>query len=238
MAAIAFTTATTLQCIPVSEVWNRTSNSFCINIDAFWTANATWNIVSDVVLLLGPIYWIIRLQVPLLKKLLVLTNFSFGIFVLVASICRLSTLHSSAHKDDPLSGTLVSTVWTQAETSVAVICTCMPMLRPLLARCVPVLRESRSPRSSEPTSGPMLPVVEPPILLEPLPAVRRRLEARLENIRPVPGKGPKGLVKREYPVPSFPYPPMGVGYYSKERLKWESSQTSLIAKSQKGGEGL
>lgn len=224
MAAVSFTATTIFQCTPIESIWNRTPDAYCINIAAFWTSNAVWNIVSDLLLLFGPVYWILRLQVSKLKKALVFCNFSFGLFVLVASICRLTTLNSSAHKSDPLSGTLISTIWTQAETSVAVICTCIPMIRPVLARCIPALRESR-PSAAVSRA---IPDIQPPILLKPLPT--RRMQARDENVGHGSGTGPRGLVPRAYPIPEFPYPPPGVGYYDERRLLWESSQTSLIAK--------
>ena len=178
-AEVVFFFVSLLQCIPVPTIWNRTAAAKCINIGIFWNANAAWNIAADVVLLVSPCYWIWRLKISNRKKALVLMNFSFGLFVLVASIFRWTTLETSAEKSDALAGTLVSTVWTQAESATAIICPCLPMLRPLLERFFPKLRDTPV---SEDQQG---------IVLEPLPPrpMEPRHEVYASTAWPPPGQG-------------------------------------------------
>ena len=177
-AEVVFFFVSLLQCIPVPYHLDRTAAAKCINIGIFWNANAAWNIAADGVLLFSPCYWIWRLKISNRKKALVLMNFSFGLFVLVASIFRWTTLETSAEKADALAGTLVSTVWTQAESATAIICPCLPMLRPLLERSFPKLRDAVVPE-------------EQGVVLQPLPprAMEPRPEVYKATAWPSPGKG-------------------------------------------------
>ncbi len=178
-AEVVFFFVSLLQCVPVWTIWDRTAAANCINIGFFWNANAAWNIAADVVLLVSPCYWIWRLKITNRKKALVLMNFSFGLFVLVASIFRWTTLETSAEKADALAGTLVSTVWTQAESATAIICPCLPMLRPLLERFFPKLRDTPVPEDQQ------------GVVLLPLPprAMEPRAEVYKSTAWPPPGKG-------------------------------------------------
>ena len=50
LGGCSFTAGTVLQCLPFHEVWEHNGQGRCIDISAFWISNATWNIVTDLVL--------------------------------------------------------------------------------------------------------------------------------------------------------------------------------------------
>ena len=57
------------QCNPVSRAWDTTIDGQCIDIKAFWYANAALNVTSDFLILALPMPYICRLHLPLRRKL-------------------------------------------------------------------------------------------------------------------------------------------------------------------------
>ncbi|WEW58663.1 hypothetical protein PRK78_004131 [Emydomyces testavorans] len=106
----------------------------CINLMAFWYANAIFNIASDVVIIVLPIPVVIMLHSPIKTKIAVSSVFAVGIFVCVTSVLRFTTLNlATSHLDTPWTN-IGSSMWTVIEANLGIICACMPALwRPL--RC-------------------------------------------------------------------------------------------------------
>lgn len=46
--AVASIIATVFECIPVPRIWNKTIPGTCINLTAFWYANAAANMLGDI----------------------------------------------------------------------------------------------------------------------------------------------------------------------------------------------
>ncbi len=76
--AIASIIASTLQCTPVAGAWDKSIKSNCINLNAFWFANAAFNISSDFLILLLPMPTIRKLQATRRTKIGLVAVFSFG----------------------------------------------------------------------------------------------------------------------------------------------------------------
>ena len=57
------------QCQPISRAWDTNADGWCINIKAFWLANASLNISSDFGILALPMPFVFRLVLPWRKKL-------------------------------------------------------------------------------------------------------------------------------------------------------------------------
>jgi hypothetical protein len=76
---IATTFATTFQCTPVSRAWDKTIPGTCINITAFWYANAGYSIATDVIILIlpMPVIWGLRLRKA--QKIGLMGVFALGI---------------------------------------------------------------------------------------------------------------------------------------------------------------
>ena len=87
-----------------------------------------------------PIREIIKLNLSLRKKVLIVTLFCMGGFVLVTGIVR---IYYSWAKSDMTPGM----IWLSVHSSVSIISACLPTYRPLLAR-LPVLRLVNTRRDS------------------------------------------------------------------------------------------
>lgn len=143
-ACTSFTTATLLQCDPISGAWERwKGKSTCVNLYALWYSNAIYNILTDVtiVLMVPPV--VLSLKLPARQKSALICIFGLGVIVCVASISRLTTLYSSAYGSDATAGSFVSTIWTTIEAGLGIICANLPMLRTPLQRMFPKLFPSR-----------------------------------------------------------------------------------------------
>jgi hypothetical protein len=51
---LAATIATILQCAPIAWAWDKSIFGACFDITAFWYANASYTIITDVILLVLP----------------------------------------------------------------------------------------------------------------------------------------------------------------------------------------
>lgn len=80
---VAFTIGTVMssifQCTPVTFTFDKTETGTCIDLTAFWYANAAFNISSDLVIMFLPVPVINRLQLPPQQKLLLYGIFAVGI---------------------------------------------------------------------------------------------------------------------------------------------------------------
>jgi hypothetical protein len=69
------------QCTPVQWAFDKSlrPRGTCINMTAFWYANATFNILSDLVLIALPVPVILKLQLPQKSKIALCGIFAVGI---------------------------------------------------------------------------------------------------------------------------------------------------------------
>lgn len=154
--AIASIVTTVFQCTPVDHFWHKdhptipadevgiiyngeNSTARCINLTAFWLSNGVYNIFTDVLILVALLFVIWSLRLARNQKIGLTCVFGLGVFVLVTSVLRLTTLKGGSTAEDPLTGTVVSTMWTMIEASTAVACACLPMCRTPLRRVWPKL---------------------------------------------------------------------------------------------------
>ncbi|EER23655.1 hypothetical protein CPC735_050250 [Coccidioides posadasii C735 delta SOWgp] len=142
---IAFTTGTVFssifQCTPVHYAFNKTTpgGGKCLNLTAFWYANAAFNILSDAVIIALPIPVIFKLHSPTRTKIAVSSVFAVGLFVCITSVLRFTTLNvATSHLDTPWTN-IGSSMWTVIETNLGIICACMPTLWRPLSRFFPWL---------------------------------------------------------------------------------------------------
>jgi hypothetical protein len=144
--ALASIVATIFQCSPIQRVWNkpRYPTGTCINITAFWYANAIYNVVTDIVILASVPGVVWKLRLSLRQRMGLTVVFGLGIFVFATSILRMTTLDHSSKAPDATAGTLISTMWTTIEASTAVVCACLPMLRTPVQRLLPRLFPSHA----------------------------------------------------------------------------------------------
>ncbi|KAL4786862.1 hypothetical protein BJX76DRAFT_345898 [Aspergillus varians] len=136
-------------CTPASYYWNRfdgVSQGSCLSYTAFRVMPPI-NIALDVVVMLLPLPLLLRLNLPLAKKVRVISMFSVGILIIIAGILRLTHLyHSITTYNITYNGGEIS-YFGVIEADVSIMCTCMPAIAALLKRVLPKWFGS----SSEPT---------------------------------------------------------------------------------------
>lgn len=137
---IVLTALTIFQCSPVHKIYNQTVKGTCLSALTLWRVNAIYNITSDIIIILLPFLVIRSLGLPMVQFVGLAGILCCGIFVVITAVLRYTTLSTAGRASDPTAGTLVSTIWTQAEAAIAIICACLPMLRVLLQRFFPCLR--------------------------------------------------------------------------------------------------
>ena len=71
------------QCTPVPKVWNTSMPGTCINTSLNFIITGVINVVSDVLIMLLPLWTIWHLKLPIQKKLSVSTVFAAGILYVI-----------------------------------------------------------------------------------------------------------------------------------------------------------
>ncbi|KAI1422054.1 hypothetical protein F5Y12DRAFT_658377 [Xylaria sp. FL1777] len=141
---VAVILATIFQCIPVAAAYDKTiTDKVCISNGPFWFANAGFSIVSDIIILVIPIPLVYSLQIPRVQKGALIFVFMLGVFVVITSCLRATTLNLQAKSRDPLYD-VASTMWTVIEMNVAIICACLPQIRPLIVKLFPKIMPASS----------------------------------------------------------------------------------------------
>ncbi|KAK3358071.1 hypothetical protein B0T25DRAFT_176443 [Lasiosphaeria hispida] len=143
MYCVASVVATVFQCDPVPRAFNKLIPGVCINNATFWYANAGFNIATDVIILLIPMPLVWQLQIPRIQKAALIVVFALGGFVVITSCLRMTTINIAATSPDSTFD-ISSTMWTMIEMNVAIVCACLPMVRPLLVKLFPSLMPKSS----------------------------------------------------------------------------------------------
>ncbi|KAF2874427.1 hypothetical protein BDV95DRAFT_566165 [Massariosphaeria phaeospora] len=137
-------------CVPVRAFWAQMPAK-CIDHFAMWFANAAVNIVTDFTIIMLPMPVIRGLNLARRQKQLLVGVFAIGGFVCIVSIIRLQSLVAISKSFDPTYDNPPAATWSSVEINVGIICSCLPCLRPLIARCLPgVFSHDYSTQSAPP----------------------------------------------------------------------------------------
>lgn len=131
--------ATVFQCTPISKAFNKQMDGTCIDNSKFWSANAGFSIATDIIILLLPMHPVYKLHIPWPQKIALMGVFTLGIFVVITSCLRITTLDILATTPDTTYD-IANVMWTIIEPNVAVVCACLPILRPFIVKLIPMLR--------------------------------------------------------------------------------------------------
>ncbi|KAI7779328.1 hypothetical protein LA080_000999 [Diaporthe eres] len=124
-----------LSCVPTTGVVNNPHlEDICVPILPVWTANSSINVCTDLIIFSIPMrpVWVM----PLLQRqrYLLIGIFCFGFIVVIISIVRIPTLSHGASSPDPIFTNVQTALWSLAELETAILCTSLPILRPIVAR--------------------------------------------------------------------------------------------------------
>ncbi|VUC21882.1 unnamed protein product [Clonostachys rosea] len=127
-------------CVPVHAFWDLTVNSKVCNIDdsRFFFGTVLVHLIIDALILVLPVVQVKNLRLRLGQKIAVIGIFMFGILVCVASIGVLveSTKFDPKSPEMPLEISPII-IWATMEVNLAIISTCLPLMRPIFHRMLP-----------------------------------------------------------------------------------------------------
>ncbi|KAK8051621.1 hypothetical protein PG993_003006 [Apiospora rasikravindrae] len=129
---VAFFFATLFQCQPISFFWKQLDATFpgkCNDIHLQAWIAAGINIALDIVVIVLPIRSLWKLQASWPKKITAISMFSLGALVTVISIVRLQSLIMFSKSVNFTWDGRKAGSWSLIELYVAIICTCLPVIR-------------------------------------------------------------------------------------------------------------
>ncbi|KAL2758140.1 hypothetical protein ACRALDRAFT_1040207 [Sodiomyces alcalophilus JCM 7366] len=177
IAGTVLTFMNIFQCNPVSAAWQVwTEPVRCIPLLTEFICAAPVNIITNLVIVGLPIPVITSMRLPPRQKYILVFTFSLGIFVTVVDVIRIyylqraiSTAASpSTDRSTAFGGTpdfawksSLSFMWSAVEVNIAMICACIPTLKPLIVKILPAIlidpdrtRRSSSGRKEEDSDAP------------------------------------------------------------------------------------
>ncbi|CAI6332381.1 unnamed protein product [Periconia digitata] len=137
---LIFTVIISVNCLPVTYIWESWDGEHtgkCINLNVFVWSHAIIDIVFDVTIFALPIPELIRLNMSLKKRIMIVAMFSVGGVGTIISILRLQALVSFANSTNPTYDNCPTAYWSVLVCFVGIFCCCMPALRRLLAKLFP-----------------------------------------------------------------------------------------------------
>ncbi|KAH6679925.1 hypothetical protein F5X68DRAFT_234448 [Plectosphaerella plurivora] len=150
-----------LQCLPMEANWNfmlrfdPNSNVKCID-NSFHVIASCLTILTDFLILALPFWIFLGLRMPWAAKLAVIGVFLMGSVVAIVGIIRVIDIYKLFFT--PFDPTVdhfhnIVLVYSNIEVNLAIICACIPALRPLFRRWFPGLFGGSSANSAQPFSG-------------------------------------------------------------------------------------
>ncbi|KAF2660948.1 hypothetical protein K491DRAFT_774271 [Lophiostoma macrostomum CBS 122681] len=121
--------------------WNTVANlaKYCPNGGPYQNGLAISDFIMDVVIIILPIPKVLRLQIDLRRKLLVLAIFMLGLVAIAASMTRMIffVIQMDIGLDPSEDGKKIVGLilfWSSIENGAAIIAACLPILRPILRK--------------------------------------------------------------------------------------------------------
>ncbi|CAF3511597.1 unnamed protein product [Fusarium graminearum] len=149
---------TVFTCYPVAKYWDNSIPGKCLDNRALRYAFAGINIVNDITLLVAPMPFLRSLQIAWRIKVVLMGVFAAGAVACIVAIIRLHSLwaySSVSISQRPAKGVDIA-IWSGLECNIAIMCACVPSLKPLFSRTFPSFfaspQSSKSQSSGNPNS--------------------------------------------------------------------------------------
>ncbi|KAH6665401.1 hypothetical protein B0J14DRAFT_660576 [Halenospora varia] len=124
-------------CVPISGFWDLDLQARCINKKFQWFFNASFNIFTDLIVLILPMPALMEIQLPKKQKIVLMFVFALGGFVCLISILRLHSLYTLSVSSDLTYDNLNAAMWSAIEANTGIICASLQTVRPVVARIFP-----------------------------------------------------------------------------------------------------
>ncbi|KAL4810924.1 hypothetical protein BDV18DRAFT_3558 [Aspergillus unguis] len=129
---VAAITSSCLYCRPIQYFWDKTIDGNCFNFSVFFLVVELIDMLIDVAIIALPIPTVLKLHMSLRKRLAVASVFLLSAFILVTGTIRIVYLYNPGDSLLPLAR---ASLWSTINLGVALLCACLPVYPPLLARC-------------------------------------------------------------------------------------------------------
>ncbi|KAH6669457.1 hypothetical protein B0J14DRAFT_657554 [Halenospora varia] len=137
---IALTLSVIVQCIPVTDSWN-VFNPKCIDREVQQIASSVLSFVTDIIILLLPMKYLLALRVTLREKIQVIAVMSLGCVTCVASVMRFKYISNVSHSKDATWDGFNLSIWSSLEFYLAIITACAPAIKPFFIKYMKVARK-------------------------------------------------------------------------------------------------
>ncbi|KAI1321388.1 hypothetical protein F5Y16DRAFT_70421 [Xylariaceae sp. FL0255] len=135
----------------------------CFDTTPYFFALAITDVITDVIILALPYYWIWRLNISLAKRLAILGVFLLGAIEIATGIIRLVIFIdlTKDYSSDPDGVNHLTTlmVWSMIEISIAVVAGCLPTIWPLVGQCQQLKLSGLFKSMFSPRSRDLIPVI-------------------------------------------------------------------------------
>ncbi|KAE8149087.1 hypothetical protein BDV25DRAFT_141139 [Aspergillus avenaceus] len=130
--------AVLFQCTPVDKAWLPTKPGHCIDLLAFLWGNSISNNLLDWMILFLPVLPVLRLQMNVSQKVILLGSFAMGSVACIASLVR-AIMTATIDVNDLSKSVFMASIWTYIEPSMGIISACLPFLSSSIAPKLRVL---------------------------------------------------------------------------------------------------
>lgn len=157
VAGFALAMLNIFQCRPMSALFEtpRPDSATCTDVITLYLSSAPVNIITDLIILLLPMPVLKALRLPRKQKIILYVTFGFGIFVTAVDVIRIAYLQQATltRLQDLEADTKTSSretmdfswyasysfMWSAIEVNVGIMCACVPALKPLVSRFLPLM---------------------------------------------------------------------------------------------------
>lgn len=129
-------------CYPITAFIDFFQDKSCVDQATMFLTVLYTNVIADFAILLLPIPMVMGVQLRLKTKIAVIGMLSLGAAVCAVSVTRVIAIYGVAqeyvhHPNDIIYYTAPVFFWTNIELSMAVVCACLPTLRPIWTHFFP-----------------------------------------------------------------------------------------------------
>ncbi|KAG6986724.1 hypothetical protein G7Y79_00073g098230 [Physcia stellaris] len=121
------------QCRPLHFVWDKadpTAQGHCFDEDKFFKGSGSVNVFLNFLIFALPIPLLFRLRTTFRQQMVLTAIFMLAGFVVLVSVIWIVVL-SSLSRSDVTWNFINAGIWSALEPNMAVVCACIPSLRPL-----------------------------------------------------------------------------------------------------------
>lgn len=163
VSGVVLTLLNLFRCSPIIAAWvSRYPGRKCINLFDLMLCSAPVNFLTDLAIIFMPLPFLTHMTIELKAKVLILVTFCAGIFVAAVDLVRIywlqqAVLAQTVTKQDGAPPQLLykaslSLMWSTVEVNVGIIWAALLVLKPLISKVIPNLRDGAS-RSGSTSSG-------------------------------------------------------------------------------------